>query len=176
MTTAVAVRPTLVETGIGASGAGSRCALDLRERTCELGNFLQGCDQFGICGGKSSRESAVGHGERCHRGAITGSGRGMVGNGVNSVFLIDVIGGLKSCTGRSGKGGFKSGTGLDLRGLELPEITVLEKQPCLENELESDAYDLLRRVGRVSSCRIFDGSFYLINDCFDGVVGVIGGA
>ena len=51
-------------------------ALDLSELTCKLGNFLQDCDQFGIGSGDFSIESAVGCSERCHRGAITGSGRG----------------------------------------------------------------------------------------------------
>ena len=96
MTAAVAVRSTLVTVGIGAcggaSGSRSRYVLDLSEQTRELGNFLQGCDQFGIGGGKSSRASAVGCGKRCHRGDITDSGHGQVGDGVTSVLLIGMIG------------------------------------------------------------------------------------
>ena len=148
---------------------------------------MQGCEQFGIGGGESSRESSVGRSERCHRGAITGSGRVQVGSDVNSVLLIGVISGLKSCDGFGyrriapfligpGEEGFKARPVLESRGLALPDFTVVEKQPCLKNELESDAYDLLRRVGPVAGFRIFDGSFYLIDDCFDGVVGVVGGA
>ena len=71
--------------------------------------------------------------------------------------------------------GFKSGPGLELRGLELPYFTVVKKQPCLKNDLKSYAYNLHKRVGRVASCRIFDGIFYLIDECFYGVVDVVGG-
>ena len=74
-----------------------------------------------------------------------------------------------------GKESFKSGPGLDLRGLVLSYFTVVEKQPFLKNKLESYAYNLLRRVGSVADCHIFDGSFHLTDECFDGVVGVVGG-
>ena len=101
--------------------------------------------------------------------------------------MIGVTGVLKSCAGRvyerlvpllmgGGEEGFKGGPGLEVRGLAFPDSTVAEKQLCLENELKSDAYDLIRRLGRVDSCRIFDGSLYRIDECFDGVVGVVGGA
>ena len=76
----------------------------------------------------------------------------------------------------SGGEGFKDVPGLELRGLGLPYFTVAKKQPCLKKGLESDIYYLLRRVGSVDCCRIFDGSFHLIYECFDGVVGVVGGA
>ena len=128
MTVALAVRPTLVEIVIRASGSGYGCALERSEQTCELGSFVQGCDQFGIGGGKSSRESAVGCGKRCHRGAITGRKRGQVGDGVNSVLLIGVIEGIKSCSDRgyerlapflmySVEEGFRTGPDIELRGL-----------------------------------------------------------
>ena len=74
------------------------------------------------------------------------------------------------------KEGFKSRPGLEIGGLALPDFTVVEKQPCLENELESNAYDLLRIVGRVVGCRILDDSFYLIDECSNGVIGVVGDA
>ena len=92
MTVALAVRPTLVAIGIRASGAAAGCVLEIIKQTCELGNFLQGCDQFVIGGGESIRESAICRGERCHRVGITGRGRGQVGYGVKSVLLIDMIG------------------------------------------------------------------------------------
>ena len=79
MTAEVAVRPKLLSIGIEASLAGFVCALEHSKRTCELGNFLQGCDQFGIGGGEPSRESAIILSERCHRGATTGSGNGQFG-------------------------------------------------------------------------------------------------
>ena len=131
------------------------------------------------------RESTFGCNERCHRGAITGIGRGQVGNGVNIVLFIDVIGRLKSSIGcgyerlaifltGGGKVALKAWPGLGLRCLAHPDFTVVGKQPCLEKELESDDYDLIRRVGCVASCRIFDGSFYLIIECFGGVVGAVG--
>ena len=86
---------------------------------------------------------------------------------LNSVLLIGLIGGLKSCSIRGyerlapflmggGKEGFKGGPGLEVRGLALLDFTVVEKQPCLKNDLEIDAYNLTRRVGRVSGCRILD--------------------
>ena len=71
---------------------------------------------------------------------------------------------------------FKAVPGLELRGLVLPNFTVFKKQLCRKNELERDGYDPLRRVGRVAGFRIFDSSFYLIDECFNGVVGVAGGA
>ena len=161
--------------------------MDRSKRNCELGNFLQGCDKFGIGGGESRRESAVGCGECCQRGAINGSVSGQVGDGVNSVLFIGMIGGLKSCAVRGyetlvpllmggDEEGFKGGTGIDVRGLDLPYFKVVEKQPCLKNELESDAYDLLRRVGRVDRYCVFDGNLYLTDECFNGVVGIVGGA
>ena len=93
---------------------------------------------------------------------------------------------IKTCTVRgyeilapfwigSGKESFKAGLGLDLRGMDLPDFTVVEKKPCLKNDLESNVYDLLRRVGLVDGCHVFGGIFYLIDECFDGVVGVVGG-
>ena len=96
-----------------------------------------------------------------------------------------MIGGLKSCSDRgyerlapflmgSGEERFKVGPGLDLRGLELLDFTVFDKQPCVKNELESDAYELIRRVERVSEFCVFDASLYLIDECFDGVVGIVG--
>ena len=107
---------------------------------------MQGCDQFGIGGGESSRESDVGRGKHCHRGAISGSGCGKVVDGVNSVLLIGVIGGLKSCAGRGykrlapflmgcGEEGFKSRPGLEVRGLALPDFTVVKKELCLKKRL-----------------------------------------
>ena len=98
-----------------------------------------------------------------------------------------MIGGLKYSAGRGyerlapflmggGEEGFKYGPGLELRGLVITYFTFVKKQPCLENELESNDYNLLRKVGPVDSCRVFDSSFYLIDECFDGVVGVVGGA
>ena len=103
MTAAVAVRPTVVEIGIGASGSGADYALERSYITCELGNFLQVCDQFGISDSESRRESAVGSGEHCPIVVITPSGHGQVGDGVNSFLLIGVIGGLKSCAGHGYK-------------------------------------------------------------------------
>ena len=79
------MHPIVVEIRIGSSGAGAVFALEISKQTCELGNFLQGCGQFGIGGGESIRECAAGCGERCHRGAITVSGCGQVGDFVNSV-------------------------------------------------------------------------------------------
>ena len=100
--------------------------------------------------------------------------------------MIGVISGLKSCAGfgyrritpfliGTGEEGFKARPVLESRGLALPDFTVVEKQPCLKNELESDAYDLLRRVGRVDRYCVFDGNLYLADECFNGVVGVVGG-
>ena len=93
---------------------------------------------------------------------------------------------IKTCTVRgyeilapfwigSGNESFKAGLGLDLRGMDLPDFTVVEEKTCLKNDLESNVYDLLRRVGLVDGCHVFGGIFYLIDECFDGVVGVVGG-
>ena len=93
--------------------------------------------------------------------------------------MISVIGGLKSRSGcgyerlapllmGGGEEGFKAGPGFELRGLALPYFTVVKKKTCLKNELERDAYKLIRRVGRVAGCCIFNGSFYLINEYFNG--------
>ena len=90
MTAAVAVRPTVVEIGIGASGYGADYALERSYITCELGNFLQVCDQFGISDSESRRESAVGSGEHCPIVVITPSGHGQVGDGVNSFLLLEL--------------------------------------------------------------------------------------
>ena len=104
---------------------------------------MQGCEQFGIGGGKSRKEISVGRGERFHRGAIAGSGHGQVGDGVNSVLLIGLIGGLGSCAGHGyerlapflmggSEEGFKVRTGIEVRGLALPYFTVVDKQTCLK--------------------------------------------
>ena len=53
-------------------------------------------------------------------------------------------------------------------------LQLSRKQPYLKNEVKSDAYDLLKRVEHVAVYHIFNGSLYLIDECFYGVIGIVG--
>ena len=68
----------------------------------ELGDFLQGKDQFGVAGREVSAEGAVGGCQCSNGGPITGCGSGPVCDGVHRVLFINMVGRVE--IGASGGG------------------------------------------------------------------------
>ena len=64
--------------------------------------------------------------------------------------------------------------GLDVRWLELPELSVVVEDNGLEHELKINSKDLVRGVGRVSSGGVVNQIFDLIDQGFERLIAVVG--
>ena len=79
-------------------------APDFGDCADEIGYFHQGSDYIGMGRSHLGSERAVGGGQSQYRGTIDGSGHGNIGNSVNCVLLVGVVGGLETRSGSSDLG------------------------------------------------------------------------
>jgi hypothetical protein len=59
-----------------------------------------------------------------------------------------------------------------LRLLAVPKFALVEIEPCVEDKGKGSVDDLLRRVGLVAGVGIFDRCLDLVNQRFEGSVGI----
>lgn len=161
----------------------------------ETGDFHQRGDEFAVDGGEFMREGAVRAGEGGDGVTIVGSRSGEVGDGVDGVLAVngivgvDALGRIRRLVAGGGGGGFglpkitmtkreiafEICPGFVIVELSLPDFTVIQKKTSGEDELVGSGDDLFGRIGGVPGGREIDGVFNLIEEGFDGEVGVVGG-
>ena len=119
--------------------------------------------------GHLGSESAVGDGNSRYRGTITGSGRGKIGDCVDCVLLVGVVGGLETSAVSGDLSVTPSKVGCNEVHLEvcpglfgrmplLPDIKVVDE----EAELEGNIDHLLEGIGSIPCCCVIDGIFDLV--------------
>lgn len=143
-------------------------------------------DQLGVDKSKLLGQGAVGCSERRYSLTIMRGSCSKIGDGVDSVLLINSIVGLVVGGASSGA---TSVTKFAMRLSEirfklipsfvggdvaLPNFTVFDKHSSGVNKLKGIVCDLLGRVGREASSSVVDAIFDLVEKSLDRQVGVVG--
>ena len=172
--------------GVKRSWRNAGLGFEICELDVELGNIEQGSDKLFVDSSEFECQFAIG-GTECGNSLSTAcSGSCEVGNGVYHILLVDGIGGLVAGSRRRDFGLTKFAMAEGAVTLEMfpslvsfwmafPDFAVIEEHAGRIDKLIGGGDDLFGRVRSVSGCSKIDCIFDLIEQGFDGEVGVISG-